>query len=88
MIKRFFKRLLLATIIGSVSLPVLAQETIPSMDTTSTINAATAVSTGLQSILTSLAPLVIGVVVAGVAIWAIPRIVGLLKSAFTSGKGR
>lgn len=60
----------------------------PQLDTSEVVNAATSIKTGLVSILGDLSPLVIAVVVAGVAIWAIPRIVGILKTGFTSGKGR
>lgn len=46
------------------------------------------IQTSLTDILDALKTPVVALVVAGVAVWAIPRIVGLLKSAFNSGKGR
>lgn len=77
---------LLAVVSGSAS--AQANYTNVVMSTTGPENAITAVQTGMESILNKLGPAVLAVVVAGVAIWAIPRIVGLLKSAFSSGKGR
>ena len=50
------------------------------------------VASGLQSmfgnIMSTIVPVVGAVILAGVAIWAMPRIVGIIKSGFQSGKGR
>lgn len=50
------------------------------------------VASGLQSmfgnIMGTIVPVVGAVILAGVAIWAMPRIVGIIKSGFQSGKGR
>lgn len=56
------------------------------------VSSVTSMSSGLQSmfggILGTLVPVVGAVVLAGVAVWAMPRIVGIIKSAFQTGKGR
>lgn len=51
-------------------------------------NAAQGLQTMLGNILSYLVPVVGVIALAGVAIWAVPKIVGTVKSAFTSGKGR
>lgn len=45
-------------------------------------------STTLQNFLTGVGPVVAGIVVAGLAIWAGIAIVGIVKKAFSAGKGR
>ncbi len=42
----------------------------------------------LQNFLTGVGPVVAGIVVAGLAIWAGIAIVGIVKKAFSAGKGR
>lgn len=59
-----------------------------SVDTTTATGAITSIQTALTSVLGSLSTAVVAVVLAGVAVWLIPRIAGSLKSAFSSGKGR
>lgn len=73
--------------------PVLAQETqtIPSMSTDDINNfgtLATNIKQGMVDILGKLWIPVAAVILAGIAIWAVPRIVGLFKAAFQSGKGK
>lgn len=65
--------------------------TIPSMSQTDIDNfgtLATNVKQGLVDILEKLWIPVAAVLMAGIALWAVPRVVGLFKSAFQSGKGR
>ena len=45
-------------------------------------------SDSLQNFLTGVGPVVAGIVVAGLAIWAGIAIVGIVKKAFSAGKGR
>lgn len=45
-------------------------------------------STTLTNFLTGAAPTVAAVIVAGLAIWGGIKLVGILKSAFQTGKGR
>lgn len=45
-------------------------------------------STTLQNFLTGVGPVIAGIVVAGLAIWAGIAIVGIVKKAFSAGKGR
>lgn len=59
-----------------------------SLDVSEATGAITSIQGAFESILAALGPAVVAVVLAGVAIWAIPRIAGSLKSAFTGGKGR
>lgn len=74
----------------SLALPavVFAEGSTPTADTTQATTAITTVQTAFETILSALGPAVLAVVIAGVGIWAIPRVVGALKSAFTGGKGR
>lgn len=83
------KRLLSGAVVVASAAPVLADGVYTNivMSTKGPEAAITALQGGMTSILDKLGPAVLAVVVAGVAIWAIPRIVGLLKSAFSS-KGR
>lgn len=64
---------------------------IPSMNQTDIDNfgtLATNVKEGLIDILEKLWIPVAAVLMAGIALWAVPRIAGLFKSAFQSGKGK
>lgn len=60
-----------------------------SVGTLTSVNSAAA---GLQDmfgkILGSLVPVLGAVILAGVAVWAMPKIVGIIKSAFQTSKGR
>lgn len=58
------------------------------VDVSEATGAISSIQSAFESILTALGPAVVAVVLAGVAIWAIPRIAGSLKSAFSGGKGR
>lgn len=51
-------------------------------------SAATGLQTMFENILGKLVPVVGCVLLAGVALWALPRIVGTIKTAFQQGKGR
>lgn len=69
-------------------LAALAEGTTSSVDVTNATDAITQVQGAFEQILGTLGSAVLAIVIAGVAIWAIPRVVGSLKSAFTGGKGR
>lgn len=83
--RRFF------TLVGAVatSLPfsTFAQSS-ETVDVSAATGAISSVQSAMISILTPLGTAVVAIVLAGVAIWAIPRVVGSLKGAFQSGKGR
>lgn len=56
--------------------------------TAAIVTSVTEVSTGLGAISTAVVPLLGAVVLAGIALWAIPAIIGIVKRAFGAGKGR
>lgn len=72
----------------------LAEETGGSTTTSAVVDVskvgevAEAVQTGFSDAADALYPVLAAVVCIGVGLWLIPRIVGVLKSAFSSGKGR
>lgn len=55
---------------------------------TSVDSAASGAQSMLSNILSQLVKPIGLVLLAGLAIWAMPRIIGILKTAFSSGKGR
>lgn len=55
---------------------------------TSVNSAADGLRTMFGNILGALVPVLGAVILAGVAVWAMPRIVGIIKSAFQTSKGR
>lgn len=55
---------------------------------TSVNSAADGLQTMMGQILGKLVPVLGAIILAGVAVWAMPKIVGIIKSAFQTGKGR
>lgn len=55
---------------------------------TSVNSAADGLRTMFGNILGALVPVLGAVILAGVAVWAMPKIVGIIKSAFQTSKGR
>lgn len=78
-----FKKLLLGASVALSPVIMLAEGATPAYDTV-----ITETESALKTALSSLAAPAAAVVVAGIAIWLIPRVVSALKSAFTAGKGR
>ena len=77
------KLLVLGAFVAPV-LSVLAED--PAVTTPS--GAMQAVSTTLQGYLTDAFPIVAAIIGAGIGIWAVYKLVGLVKKGFTSGSGR
>lgn len=51
-------------------------------------NVAEQASTTLQNFLTGIGPILGGLIVAGLAVWAIIALLPIIKRAFSAGKGR
>lgn len=62
-----------------------AQEQTGSLDLSTEIGQ---IQTGMTGVINQLKAPAIAIVLAGVAIWVIPKLVGYLKTAFQAGKGR
>ena len=56
------------------------------MDTTAAVSMITAAKEGLVSLLSSVAPIITAIVLAGLAIWAAIVVVRIVKRAFNAGK--
>ena len=56
------------------------------MDTTAAVSMITSAKEGLVSLLSSVAPIITGIVLAGLAIWAAIVVVRIVKRAFNAGK--
>lgn len=86
-----FKRLLVAAFAATVSAGAALAEGTSGAVVYAGSTAETIVndaSTTLQNFLTGAAPTVAAVIIAGLAIWGGIKLVGILKSAFQTGKGR
>ena len=71
------------------ALPVLAEETGGSSTTGTTADGILTEAQGvLEAIIASAGPVVSAVIVAGLGLWGAIAIVGVVKRAFNSGKGR
>ena len=70
------------------ALPALAEETSGGTSSTVAENVLDGASSALQAIITSAGPVITTVVVAGLGLWGAIAIVGVVKRAFNSGKGR
>lgn len=79
---------LLALVPGFASLAAVAAEGDGGYSGSVAESIASQASTQLQGYLTGVGPVVATIVVAGLAIWAGIAIVGILKRAFSAGKGR
>lgn len=67
-------------------LAVLADTPAGTMDTSAAVSMITSAKDGLVSLLSSVAPIVTGIVLAGLAIWAAIVVVRIVKRAFNAGK--
>ena len=79
---------LLALVPGFLSLAAVAAEGDGGYSGSVAETIATQAQTQLQGYLTGIGPIVATIVVGGLAIWAGIAIVGILKRAFSAGKGR
>ena len=77
-------------LVAGVSLaPLFALAETPggnTMDTTAAVSMITSAKEGLVSLLSSVAPIITAIVLAGLAIWASIVIVRIVKRAFNAGK--
>ena len=67
-------------------LAVLAEGPTSAMDTAQAVSMLTSAKDGLVSLLSSAAPIITAIVLAGLAIWAAIVIVRIVKRAFNAGK--
>ena len=67
-------------------LAVLAEGPTSGMDTTAAVSMITSAKEGLVSLLSSVAPIITAIVLAGLAIWAAIVVVRIVKRAFNAGK--
>ncbi len=64
----------------------LAETPAGTMDTTAAVSMITAAKDGLVGLLSSVAPIITAIVLAGLAIWAAIVVVRIVKRAFNAGK--
>ena len=73
--------------LGAVgSLAALAEGTTPTMDPTSASQMVQSAQTGLSTLLTTITPYITTLLLAGLAIWAGFKVIGLIKRAFSSAR--
>lgn len=70
------------------ALPALAEETSGGTSSTIAEDVLDGASEALQAILIAAGPVISTVVIAGLGLWGAIAIVGVVKRAFNSGKGR
>ena len=78
------KKMKLALVAMSPAM-LFAEGTAPSMDTTAATTLLTSAQTGLSSLLTSAAPIIATVVLAGLAIWGGLALIRIVKRALRVG---
>lgn len=78
-----FRRYAVALSVFGGSLASFAEGTAPTLETLTT-----SATTSLTALLTSAGTAVAGLVTAGLAIWGGIAVIGVLKRAFSAGKGR
>lgn len=66
---------------------MMAQGT-PTVNTQGVADVGNAVSTAVQSASTTLQPILVTIIVAGIGLWLVVTLPGILKRAWGSGKGR
>ena len=70
------------------ALPALAEETSGGTSSPVAEDVLDGASSALQAIITAAGPVITTVVIAGLGLWGAIAIVGVVKRAFNSGKGR
>ena len=70
-------------LLAAAPLAVLAEGNTPTMDTTSAAAMAQSAETGLSTLLTTVTHYITTLVLAGLALWAGFKIIGLIKRAFS-----
>lgn len=76
-------KFMLLTVCGFAAPVLFAEGSAPSMDTTAAETMLTSAQTGLTGLLSSAAPIVTAIVLAGLAIWAALVLIRIIKRAFS-----